>query len=182
VGSKAILGDALDLSASLDHFDLVYLDPPYNQHRYNTNYHVWETLIRWDAPECYGIACKRLDARDQSTKSPFNYKSTMAASLKTAIDNLSAGMFIVSYNNESWVSAKEIESWLSAKGFEAVRTFNFDFKRYVGAKIGIHNNKGKKVGKVSHLKNIEHIIVACNKELLGEIAQRLDMMQSEQLK
>ena len=31
--------------------DLVYLDPPYNQHRYATNYHVWETLVRWDAPD-----------------------------------------------------------------------------------------------------------------------------------
>ena len=42
--------------------DLMYLDPPYNQHRYFTNYHVWETLVRWDAPEHYGIACKRVDA------------------------------------------------------------------------------------------------------------------------
>ena len=44
--------------------DLMYLDPPYNQHRYFTNYHVWETLVRWDEPEHYGIACKRVDARD----------------------------------------------------------------------------------------------------------------------
>ena len=44
--------------------DLAYLDPPYNQHRYFTNYHVWETLVAWDAPEHYGVACKRVDARD----------------------------------------------------------------------------------------------------------------------
>ena len=44
--------------------DLAYLDPPYNQHRYFTNYHVWETLVAWDQPEHYGIACKRIDARD----------------------------------------------------------------------------------------------------------------------
>ena len=44
--------------------DLAYLDPPYNQHRYFTNYHVWETLVAWDAPEHYGVACKRIDARD----------------------------------------------------------------------------------------------------------------------
>ena len=48
----------------LDPVDLMYLDPPYNQHRYFTNYHVWETLVRWDEPEHYGIACKRVDARD----------------------------------------------------------------------------------------------------------------------
>jgi len=29
--------------------DVAYLDPPYNQHSYLGNYHVWETLVRWDA-------------------------------------------------------------------------------------------------------------------------------------
>lgn len=53
-------------------FDLAYLDPPYNQHRYFTNYHVWETLVAWDAPEHYGVACKRIDARDPATRSAFN--------------------------------------------------------------------------------------------------------------
>ena len=46
--------------------------PPYNQHRYFTNYHVWETLVRWDAPAHYGVACKRVDARDEVTRSPYN--------------------------------------------------------------------------------------------------------------
>ncbi|HMY09928.1 MAG TPA: DNA adenine methylase, partial [Marmoricola sp.] len=51
----AVQGDAMDVVEQLDEVDLAYLDPPYNQHRYFTNYHVWETLIRWDAPEHYGI-------------------------------------------------------------------------------------------------------------------------------
>ena len=42
-------------------FDLAYLDPPYNQHRYEANYHIWETLVAWDAPEHYGVACKRTE-------------------------------------------------------------------------------------------------------------------------
>ena len=56
----------------------MYLDPPYNQHRYFTNYHVWETLVRWDEPAHYGIACKRVDARDDSTRSVFNSKQRHA--------------------------------------------------------------------------------------------------------
>src|SRR5262249_39013486 len=35
--------------------DLAYLDPPYNQHSYLGNYHVWESLVRWDQPEVYGV-------------------------------------------------------------------------------------------------------------------------------
>ncbi len=61
---RAVKGDAVELAPSLGHFDLAYLDPPYNQHRYFTNYHVWETLVAWDAPEAYGVARKRIDARD----------------------------------------------------------------------------------------------------------------------
>ena len=63
---RAIQGDAVALTSGpgrggvgLGHFDLAYLDPPYNQHRYFTNYHVWETLVAWDAPEAYGVARKR---------------------------------------------------------------------------------------------------------------------------
>ena len=59
----------------LDPVDLMYLDPPYNQHRYFTNYHVWETLVRWDEPEHYGIACKRVGRpRRRGTRSVFNSK------------------------------------------------------------------------------------------------------------
>ena len=47
----AVHGDAVSLvrDGSLGSFDLAYLDPPYNRHRYTANYHVWETLVAWDA-------------------------------------------------------------------------------------------------------------------------------------
>ena len=56
----AVHGDAVSLvrDGSLGSFDLAYLDPPYNRHRYTANYHVWETLVAWDAPEHYGVACR----------------------------------------------------------------------------------------------------------------------------
>ena len=68
----ALRGDALALGPLLPEVDLAYLDPPYNQHSYYRNYHVWETLVAWDAPGHYGVACKRDDCRDPATRSPFN--------------------------------------------------------------------------------------------------------------
>ena len=62
-GGAAHHGDACALARRLGAFDVAYIDPPYNQHRYFTNYHIWETLVAWDAPEHYGVACKRMDAR-----------------------------------------------------------------------------------------------------------------------
>ena len=84
-GGRAVRGDSLDLAGAVGEFDLAYLDPPYNQHRYFTNYHVWETLVAWDAPQHYGVACKRTDARDPSTKSAFNAWRAMPQALRTVV-------------------------------------------------------------------------------------------------
>jgi adenine-specific DNA-methyltransferase len=41
-----------------------------------------------------------------------------------------------------------------------VGTLAFDSRRYVGAQIGIHDPRGKKVGAVSHLHNVEYLVCA----------------------
>ena len=153
-------GDAMSLVDELGHVDLVYLDPPYNQHRYFTNYHVWETLVRWDSPAHYGIACKRIDARDGETHSPFNSKPAMPAALRSVIARANADVVVVSYNDESWVTTAQITQWLYDAGHAAVALLAFDSKRYVGAQIGIHNPAGDRVGQISHLRNTEYIFVA----------------------
>jgi adenine-specific DNA-methyltransferase len=157
---RAICADALEAVVALDRVDLAYLDPPYNQHRYFTNYHVWETLIRWDAPEAYGIACKRIDSRDEQTKSVFNKKREMPTAMREAISSVKADVVVVSYNDESWVEATDIMRWLREAGHDDVRLLAFDSKRYVGAQIGIHNPSGQKVGEVKRLRNTEYVFVA----------------------
>ena len=101
---RAVRGDAVEEAVGLGAFDLAYLDPPYNQHRYFTNYHVWETLVAWDRPAHYGVACKRIDARDPSTKSAFNSKRTMPAALRATIDAVDCQFLVLSYNDEAWLA------------------------------------------------------------------------------
>lgn len=155
-----VRGDAMETVDRLAPVDLMYLDPPYNQHRYFTNYHVWETLVRWDEPEHYGIACKRVDARDDHTRSVFNRKQTMPAALASLIARARAQLLVVSYNDESWISADEMTTALLDAGHECVRVLAFDSKRYVGAQIGIHGPTGEKVGEVKRLRNVEYLFVA----------------------
>jgi adenine-specific DNA-methyltransferase len=152
------LGDAVELVGVLGHFDLAYLDPPYNQHRYFTNYHVWETIVAWDHPEHYGVACKRIDARDDDTKSVFNRKRQMPEALRRTIGAVDAEVVIVSYNDESWVTLAELREMCSVHG--DVVALAFDSKRYVGAQIGIHDPAGNKVGEVSHTRNLEYVVLA----------------------
>jgi adenine-specific DNA-methyltransferase len=160
-------GDALEAAATLPPCDLAYLDPPYNQHRYFTNYHVWETLVRWDAPAHYGVACKRLDAREPHTRSPFNARATMAPALAELMRNLRARLTIVSISDESWLSLEGLLEMCRERGHAEVLTF--DSRRYVGAQIGIFNPSGERVGRVSHLRNREHLVVAGERSEVREI-------------
>ena len=155
---RAVRGDAIALAERLGSFDLAYLDPPYNQHRYFTNYHVWETLVAWDAPEHYGVACKRIDARDDETKSVFNRKREMPDALRRTIAALDAEIVIVSYNDESWLTLDELKDMCTGRG--DVIALAFDSKRYVGAQIGIHNPNGDRVGEVGRTRNLEYVVVA----------------------
>ena len=160
----AVRGDACELVRSLPKVDLAYLDPPYNQHRYFTNYHIWETLVAWDAPEHYGVACKRIDSRDPTTKSVFNATSDMPSALQQVIADVQAEVVVLSYNNESWVTLANLVQMCSVRGHVGVLAF--DSKRYVGAQIGIYNPSGEKVGQVSHLRNVEYVLIAGPKDLV----------------
>ena len=150
--------DATEVAGTLGEFDLAYLDPPYNQHRYYTNYHVWETLVAWDAPEHYGIACKRIDSRETYTKSIFNKKREMPIALRDVVSKVQARVLILSYNDESWATLEDLVEWCSVHDY--VQTLGFDSKRYVGAQIGIYNPNGEKVGEVNRLRNLEYVVVA----------------------
>jgi adenine-specific DNA-methyltransferase len=163
----AVLGDALEaVRAPIGSFDFAYLDPPYNQHRYFSNYHVWETLVRWDSPEYYGIACKRVDCREESSHSPFNHRGSMASALAAVIDAVEADLMAVSYNDEAWLSLDDLMAMCAASG--QIGVLSFDSKRYVGAQIGIHNPSGVKVGEVSHLRNTELIVLSGAPDLVAE--------------
>lgn len=156
--------NAID-AAKLLEADAAYLDPPYNQHSYLGNYHIWESLIRWDKPEVYGVACKRLDVRKR--QSEFNSKKRFAGAMRKLLASVRAPLLIVSFNNEGYLSREEMELMLAQlwDGQAHVMTVENDYKRYVGAQIGIYNPRGAKVGRVSHMRNKEYIYIASREDM-----------------
>ncbi len=151
---EAMQMDAEAAARQMD-VDLIYLDPPYNQHSYLGNYHIWETLVLWDEPEVYGIARKRIDCKER--KSAFNSKPGIRPAFERLLAAIDTPWLLLSFNNEGYLSPEDLGQLLSSRG--EVRNFDFDHPRYVGARIGIHNLKGEKVGKVSHLRNREHLFL-----------------------
>lgn len=135
--------------------DLTYIDPPYNQHSYAGNYHVWETLVRNDAPEAYGIARKRTDIRGQ--RNPWNSKPRFRETLGSLVSAVESRYLLVSFSNEGFLASDDLEGILAEIGF--VQRVDVDFRRYIGAQIGVHNPVGEKVGKVSHTRNVEHLFL-----------------------
>lgn len=152
---RALHRDAEAAAAEVE-ADLAYLDPPYNQHRYAGNYHVWESLVRWDKPEVYGVACKREDVR--AYRSEFNSRAQILPALGRVVDALRCRWILVSFSNEGFVAREDMEALLARRGH--VETVTVEFPRYVGAKIGIYNPSGEKVGRVSHVRNREHLFLA----------------------
>ena len=146
--------DALEAAAAFP-VDLAYLDPPYNQHKYLGNYHIWESLVRWDKPEVYGVARKRVDCRSRS--SAFNSRPMFRQTMEKLVATIQARWLLVSFNDEGYLSSAELESILSSRG--PVRRVDVDFKRYVGAQIGIHNPAGERVGEVGRLRNVEFLFL-----------------------
>lgn len=150
--------DALEAAEAFE-ADVAYIDPPYNQHSYLGNYHVWETLVLWDKPETYGIACKRVDVRTR--RSCFNFKVRFEDSFSRLLSAVRAKALVISFSNEGYLSPNRMVEMLGELwgGDARVRTVEVDYRRYVGAQIGIYNPAGEKVGKVSHLKNKEYLFL-----------------------
>src|SRR5262249_9340120 len=136
---------------------------------------IWESLVRWDKPEVYGIACKRVDVRQR--RSAFNSRPQFAGAMRRLLGAIRAPVLIVSFSNEGYLARKEMEAILAElwDGRGSVRTIESDFKRYVGAQIGIYNPQGKKVGRVSHLRNKEFLYVASRHSPAPVLADQLEL-------
>jgi adenine-specific DNA-methyltransferase len=86
----------------------------------------------------------------------------MSKSLAQLVNDLKCETMVLSYNNESWLSRDELLDIASKQGH--VEILDFDFKRYVGSQIGVFNKAGERVGKPGAKRNIEHIVIAGEKQ------------------
>ena len=148
--------EANALARELDGVDCAYLDPPYNGHSYFSNYHVWESLVRWDHPPAYGVARKRADCR--TTHSAYNRAREAWEALSDLVGALTTPWIVASVSDEGFHDPADVAALLAERGH--VAALAIDSPRYVGARIGIHNPAGERVGTVSHVRNLEYLIVS----------------------
>jgi len=115
-------------------YDFVYVDPPYNQHPYGSNYHVLNSVALWDkpvlAPKIGGRGDKSAIRRDWRTERRSLYNSAREASqaFATLIEGLSARWIAVSYSTDGNIPLAKLVSACCARG--ATRAFIQPYKRY----------------------------------------------------
>jgi len=116
--NKSFLGDGTELIKQVE-TDLVYMDPPYNARQYAPNYHVLETISRYDNPIIKGVS----GMRDYSSqKSDFSVKSKVASAMEKSVNNANAPLVLLSYNDEGLLSGEETLKILSQFGEVQVHT------------------------------------------------------------
>ncbi len=77
--------------------DILYLDPPYNHRQYATNYHILETIAKYDNPKIHGKTGLR---EYQNQKSLYCSRTQAKKAFNDLILKAKAKYIFLSYNNE----------------------------------------------------------------------------------
>ena len=105
--------DAVELSKELPELDVAYLDPPYNQHPYGSNYFMLNLILK----NKLDVEISRVSGITQDwNRSQFNKASAALSSLEQIVANLKAKYIIISYNSEGFIGFEEMREMLSRHG------------------------------------------------------------------
>ena len=102
--------------------DILYIDPPYNTRQYAANFHILETLARWDNPQVYGKTGLRFY---EEQKSAYSQRTKCEDVFADLINKARADYILMSYNNEGIIPHKFILDTLERKGEVKVYTKNY---------------------------------------------------------
>ncbi len=105
--------------------DILYLDPPYNERQYCTNYHMLETIAKYDNPIIKGKTGLR---EYSSQKSVFCTKNKVANAFDELIKNADFKYIFLSYNNEGLMSFDTIEKIMRKYG--KYKVYMQTYRRY----------------------------------------------------
>jgi len=105
LGHKAHCEDAARLLDQLRnmHFRLVYIDPPYNARQYNSNYHILETIARWDVESFVPRGVTGLREAKEN-RSDYCLQRKAEGTFRELFGKLNAEYVLFSYNNEGLLS------------------------------------------------------------------------------
>lgn len=121
--------DAGELAKALPQTDLVYLDPPYNQHPYGSNYFMLNVIAENRLP---GPLSRVSGIPEGWNRSDYNKQAQALTAFEQLVQDLNARFVLVSYNSEGFISLEQMESLLSRSG--KVRRKDIPYNAYRGSR------------------------------------------------
>jgi adenine-specific DNA-methyltransferase len=105
--------DANTLAGHIGPLDLAYLDPPYNQHPYGSNYFMLNLIADYRRPE----KTSRVSGIPPDwNRSDYNNPGRALASFRDLAEKLAAKFLLISFNSEGFIGLSEMKSLLEKIG------------------------------------------------------------------
>jgi adenine-specific DNA-methyltransferase len=106
-------GDSNSIINELPEVDIAYLDPPYNQHPYGSNYFMLNLILDYKYPE---NTSKISGIPENWNRSNYNKEKYAYSALSDLVKNIKAKYVLISFNSEGFIKLDEMKSMLNSIG------------------------------------------------------------------
>jgi adenine-specific DNA-methyltransferase len=128
--------DSNTLAKKLRGLDLVYLDPPYNQHPYGSNYFMLNLINNYQEPK----EVSRISGIPKNwNRSSYNKQKEAHLKMKELINSLDSKYILISFNSEGFITKEQMLEMLNKIG--EVRLMETDYNTFRGSRNLKNRNK-----------------------------------------
>lgn len=121
--------DTVCLSKKLKNLDITYLDPPYNQHPYGSNYFMLNLILK----NKLDVEISKVSGITQDwNRSVFNKPKLALQAMEKIIENLDSKFVIISYNSEGFISFEDMSEMLKKYGH--LKTVEINYNTFRGSR------------------------------------------------
>ncbi|MYE90901.1 DNA modification methylase [Candidatus Poribacteria bacterium] len=126
---QVLQDDTNKVASQIEGLDLAYIDPPYNQHPYGSNYFMLNLLVHYKRPDKVSrVSGIPSDWR----RSGYNVRTKSLLLLKELLHKIDARFLLISFNNEGFISPDEMRAMLQKIG--VVDEFNVRYNTFRGSR------------------------------------------------
>ena len=116
-------GDSNEIIKTAPEVDLAYLDPPYNQHPYGSNYFMLNLILENKRPEAVS---KISGIAEGWNRSVYNKRQFAFGALTDLVTNIKAKYVLISFNSEGYIPNDSMKSMLEKIGKVEVLKTNYN--------------------------------------------------------
>ena len=124
--------------------DVLYLDPPYNARQYGSNYHLLNTIAKYD-----NFIPKGKTGLREYKRSLYCQKREVADAFEKLIENADFKYVFLSYNNEGLMSENEVRKIMKKHGVYDLKTI--EYQRFKADKTENRNHKATETLEYLHI-------------------------------